>query len=498
MPLLPGQSPEMLDRLRNMDLPASFADTALGNLENNTSQVTLNGQPYNVIRPGELYPGVWGWDAAFHAIGLAYGSGERGLEELEISALGQTEDGRIPQILFYDAELANRTYYPGPNMWECESANGLPISGLSQPPVYGFALEKILEIDPAAEQNEDKVRELFNVAYNYQKWWYEERDPEGTGLVVSIHPWETGRDNPIEWDPIFKRIRATDEFQDMPFDPAVRKDIRIDEHGNNNAKHRPSDEAYKMFTHLLHKVKDNGYSIKDADGEYRKDFPFAVQDVTINSMLQASNEALIRLSERYGTPEQQRELRRWGTQTRESFNHLWNDEAGAFQSRDTTTGKLTETSNGSFLALATSVPSEYQAARMAHLLDDWKHKHGVKYHICSSPPDHADFNTERYWRGPIWTIVNYVAAEGLLMQGARFENPAILDKGLEVTLDSLELVQMDGGAFHEYHNPVTGKGCGAKSFGFTSVAFLDLTSKLTHYKTALEAAGEKPGGTTVG
>ena len=32
------------------------------------------------------------------------------------------------------------------------------------------------------------------------------RDPQGTGLVAVIHPWETGRDNSVDWDAAFERV----------------------------------------------------------------------------------------------------------------------------------------------------------------------------------------------------------------------------------------------------------------------------------------------------
>jgi hypothetical protein len=36
--------------------------------------------------------------------------------------------------------------------------------------------------------------------------------------------------------------------------------------------------------------------------------------------------------------------------------------------------------------------------------------------------------------------------------------------------NSIELIERDG-EFYEYHNPVTGEGCGAPDFCFTSVAY---------------------------
>ena len=40
----------------------------------------------------------------------------------------------------------------------------------------------------------------------WHRFLLDERDPHGFGEPVLIHPWETGRDNPIEWDPPLWRV----------------------------------------------------------------------------------------------------------------------------------------------------------------------------------------------------------------------------------------------------------------------------------------------------
>ena len=456
--------------------------TAQENLRNNTRSVTLDGEPHKVVRPGDLYPGLWGWDSAFHAIGLGYTNTTLALEQIIVSGLGQTKEGMIPHILFYNTEEAEETYYPAPSVWQNYSSRNLPISGISQPPVHGFALERILKIAEDRNLDTELLQKAFDVAYDSQKWWYSERDPKNSGLVVSVHPWETGRDNSPEWDTVLELIRQTEDYINFPFDPSVRKDIHTAPDGTDNRDFRPLDRDYKMFTYLLVNLRDQGYSIKNSSLQYF-DVPFMVEDITINSFLQASNEALLRVMETYkiGTNQQAETLKKYQSKTEESFQNLWCSQETTFQSRDYKTGKFLGTTSASYMSLLSSVSSEQQAKEMASVLNNDKEKRGIKYFVSSCFPDDIDSADYRYWRGPVWSIVNYINAMGFMNASERFHNSEFLKVSMEICKDTIHLVETNldeqgRPEFHEYHHPVTGDGQGAKNFGFTSVAMLELSN----------------------
>ncbi len=49
---------------------------------------------------------------------------------------------------------------------------------------------------------EDRIRwyeSIFDCLLNYHQWLYEERDPERSGLVLQLHPYESGLDNSPPW-----------------------------------------------------------------------------------------------------------------------------------------------------------------------------------------------------------------------------------------------------------------------------------------------------------
>jgi hypothetical protein len=447
------------------------------NFIRHTSIVEMAGQKKRIIRPGVLYPGVWGWDSPIYSIGLAkiFGS-ERAVEELEVSALGQASNGMIPHILFFDSEMAEREYYPAPNVWEQKSKYNLPISGISQPPLMAFAMARIYDI--AHKTGEEKkldvlklrLQKLFDVAFNYQKWWYSEREIDKSGLVVSVHPWETGRDNACEWLPIMNAIQGKECYKAMLFDSSIRRDIRTNHKGENTADYRPSNDDYKIFTYLLNKLKSNNYKIKNKDGSFDMKHPFLVADVTINSFLQASNRALIYLCDLYGSTEQKTQLEIWKRRTSQGLKTLWNEDQSAFQSLNLHTKTLTETSNASFLPVLAREVTKKQCHAMIAEIRRWKTDYRLEYYIASSDPKGVTFDPKCYWRGPVWTIINSMVALGFMRMGEQYGCPLMNEMSVEICEDTIKLITKDD-RFHEYHNPITGEGQGAPDFGFTSVAY---------------------------
>ncbi|MEO9779459.1 MAG: ABC transporter permease subunit [Sedimentitalea sp.] len=82
----------------------------------------------------------------------------------------------------------------------------LILPGITEPPVAGFAIRRIhdraLEKTLAAAQ----AKALLPRIHAWHQWFYRARDPQGTGLVSLLHPWEPGRDNSADWDDAFSRV----------------------------------------------------------------------------------------------------------------------------------------------------------------------------------------------------------------------------------------------------------------------------------------------------
>jgi glycogen debranching enzyme len=87
----------------------------------------------------------------------------------------------------------------------------------------------------------------------------------------------------------------------------------------------------------------------------------------------------------------------------------------------------------------------------------------VRYLVPSTAPDETCFDALRYWRGPIWAVVNWMIAEGLAESGeAGVAN--------EVRNATRELIAAAG--FSEYFDPRDGRGIGGANFSWTAAIYL--------------------------
>jgi glycogen debranching enzyme len=87
----------------------------------------------------------------------------------------------------------------------------------------------------------------------------------------------------------------------------------------------------------------------------------------------------------------------------------------------------------------------------------------VRFLVPSTDPTSRPFEPRRYWRGPVWLIVNWMIADGLLAYGRA-------DLADRLREDSLALVRRQG--FFEYFDPVTGEGLGGASFTWAAAVTL--------------------------
>ena len=152
-----------------------------------------------------LYPFQWKWDSGFIALGYAHYNIDKAKQEIETLLNAQWENGFIPHIIFHND---SDTYFPGPDFHQShlhpKSSKRFRSTGMTQPPVTGFILERLLQIVgddllPFVKNQVDKV-------YANHVYFYENRDLDDEGLVYIYHNWESGTDNSPMWDDIWSTM----------------------------------------------------------------------------------------------------------------------------------------------------------------------------------------------------------------------------------------------------------------------------------------------------
>ena len=92
-------------------------------------------------------------------------------------------------------------------------------SGITQPPMLA---EAIVQIGEKLSLNERRnwYKTALPSLVDFHQWLYNERDPHNEGLVLLIHPWESGLDNSPPW---ISELRS----HQMPFWIRVLRKTRL-------------------------------------------------------------------------------------------------------------------------------------------------------------------------------------------------------------------------------------------------------------------------------
>ncbi|MBD0864879.1 MAG: hypothetical protein GDA36_04345 [Rhodobacteraceae bacterium] len=389
-----------------------------------------------------LYPYQWNWDSALSALGQYHINEGRAWTEIETLFDHQWVDGMVPHIIFHKEDDG---YFPGPYVWGTNRP--VPTSGITQPPIAGFAIRCLFERARNGDMARDRARALVPKIARWHDWFYHTRDPMGTGLVAIIHPWESGRDNSIDWDDACSRV-PTDGVGHF-----TRHDIQ-----HADPDHRPTHEQYQRYIWLVKHFRGLGWeSAKLHDAS-----PFRIVDPGFNAILLRSCADLAVLAEQFRMPEiaaRQADLARAGLAAMES---LWSDPHQQYLCFDRATGHLVDSpSVGGLLPVFARIPAERVTAIARHI-DDLGRR--VTYLIPSHDPGDPEYNGVRYWRGASWLIVNYLIVDGLKRDGHTVTADRIIR-------DSIKLIDISG--FSEYYDPMTGVPCGGRQFTWTAAMALE-------------------------
>jgi hypothetical protein len=464
------------------------------------AQKTLEGNWIGeyTIPAATLYPHQWSWDAAFIAIGNSYFNTKNAIKELEFLFNAQWKNGMVPHIVFNEKE---KTYFPAASFYDITRSPNAPrhigTSGMTQPPVHAIACYYIYKNAMNKGNNESEVlnfkKRMFPKLINFHRYLMTERDPEKSGMVTILHPWESGLDDSPIWDDALSRIKIEH----------LIKFKRLDVIAVEGAKDTiPSDDMYDKFIYLIELMKEFNYD----EEEMYKEFPFKIKAIIFSSILYVANKYLLKIADVIDESNYTSEIREWLSRTQENYYKYFfpgthspisaaitttstipfpNGERGAQAGSDVTRLGMTE----DFLFYNYDIISKdwIRKKTIASLVpiysglisqDDldifvrWiTHAHWCGEGKCLTPAlpstdlEETYFKKITYWRGPIWVNANWFIYFGLLKHG-------YYDIAQNIKQGILDLVSKSG--FREYYNPFTGEGLGGKSFSWTAALVIDL------------------------
>jgi neutral trehalase len=413
---------------------------------------------HTVPSPG-IYPHQWFWDSCFAAIGWSHIDIERAKQEIFSLLKGQWQNGMIPHMIFCEGDKYGRDKNAWRSWVSSESPTGIATSGITQPPLLAEAVSRIGQQLNKAERQLFYKKVLPHII-KYHEWLYAERDPHNEGLVLQIHPQETGMDNTPPW------MNQLHEHS-LPWWMLIIEKLHLNGVVNSIRRDRSIPLEERIINtdaivswDIIRRLRRKHYDIEKI---LHRSF-FTIEDVFFNSIFIRNNTILKDIAQeaRVSLPE---DLLERMHRSEKALEGLWDESFSVYFSRDFTTHKLLkEPTIASLMPLYAGTISKERADTVVKILTNDK-AYWLKYPVPTVPKNLHNFSPVRYWQGPTWISTNWLIIDGLMRMG-------YLTEATSLKANTLELMREKG--IWEYYNPVTGDPLGSQSFSWSAALALDL------------------------
>lgn len=422
-----------------------------------------NDQGTYTIPAEGLYPHQWLWDSCFIAIGLRHMDIDRAQTEVLSMLRGQWANGMVPHMIFSGDDLFRRDR----NVWRSwlnpAAPDDVATSGITQPPLLAEAIVRIGQKLSTPERR-TWYQQVYPALINYHQWLYTERNPHQEGLVLQIHPYETGLDNTPPWisqlhqhsKPWWASLMEKTHTDSLI--SIVRRDTRQLPPGQ-----RISSIEALLYYDVIRRLRRKAY---DIDGILNRSL-FAIEDLTFNSIFIRANQHLKDIAKtiRREIPAPLLENMQ---KTEDSLEQLWDAYTSQYYSRNFVTHKLIkEPTIATLMPLYAGSVTPERAEQLVKLLED-EQQFGAVYPIPTVPLSSPWFHPFAYWQGPSWINTNWLIIDGLRRYGFK-------DHAEALTESTLEMIARSG--FYEYFSPHDGEPAGAHNFSWTAALTIDFLAK---------------------
>jgi glycogen debranching enzyme len=200
--------------------------------------------------------------------------------------------------------------------------------------------------------------------------------------------------------------------------------------------------------------------------------PLRIAEVQVSAILCRAAQDLVALFDELGEPAAADAERALAAHLARGLDAAWRPALSRFVSRDLIAdADIAAPTQAAFMPLlALDLDAGRRDAMLAEMA---RWTRGCLLGLPTTPLTDPAFDAKRYWRGPVWAVVDWLLAEGFIRNGRRDAAEALLRP-------LLAAIAREG--FAEYFDPLTGAGLGGGRFSWTAAAWLVLS------RTVLRAA----------
>ena len=332
---------------------------------------------------------------------------QHAISELTSIIDSQWVNGMIPHIRFVKGEVG---YSPDANEWEClhkTIKDKFETSGITQPPVIGIALYKIIQNIQNIKNYKNELIYIIKGIEQFHDFLFRERDPNKENIICIIHPWESGLDNSPVFDEDNEYAKIHLNKLNIKQQIKDRKDIN-----KVIAAFRPGEKDYEVYGKLIGFFKQKNYNQK----ELAINSPFRVQDSLFNTLLYKAMDCMIKsyilLSDKIDY----------------DFNALIKKNQKKLNLlKNALNNKLLDTNSNNYYSYSLNLNKKIKIDTIQTLITNIyfstnkidiensieKYTSSSTLSFLSTKSTSNFFNPIKYWRGPIWPITNWIIIEHL-------------------------------------------------------------------------------------
>ncbi len=356
----------------------------------------------------DVYPWMWLWDSCFHSIIWAeLGRPSRALAEIGSVLALQDRSGFVPHM----------GYQINPDR-AVEIWGRSGESSITQPPMYAHTLAEL------ARHGLDVSGRLIDCASRGLRFLLEDRARTADGLVMVVHPWETGCDDSPRWDDL------------CPGD------------------HHDPDRWRSHKMDLLATIE------RGPHGEPISNPRFLVGSIGFNSLIAFNALELAELgNDEFLEP---------AVELIETIDARWDPERSTW-----TDSGVTESGSGrartvdALLPLLVTGNSDKRMRAVRSLVDPAAH--GSEFGPLGVHRLEPFFAPDTYWRGPVWPQLAYLLWVGLSRSGDAEETLVANSVASSIIRGAMS------SGLAEYWNGDSGRGLGASPQSWTGLALVMTT-----------------------
>jgi glycogen debranching enzyme len=366
--------------------------------------------------------GPWGfvshWDSFFLGLMMALTDPQRASSSIRAILEAQTPDGRIPS---------------GYGLQDHPQNEAPLLAGRSMPPIGALVTWKVY----LATQDLELLVASYPHLKQWSEWWFANRgdgqawrDGNGDGLL------EWGYDAELEYGELGARAlpnaaKALNAYYETGLDDSPQWSGETDRQDESGQNQPPNRVKYNEKTHTLE-----------------------LTPVGLNALYALDAEILMLIARELGLNADAAKFEARAQRIKQLINEkLWSEEDGLYLNRYWDGRFSRRLTPEIFYPLLAGIPDEARARRMVSTLLDTK-KFWGEYVLPSVARDDPAFLEQRYWRGRIWSPMNYLVYVGLKRYGFNAEATELARKTTALARTAWER----DGKLYESYSGLDGRG----------------------------------------